>query len=245
MAASPINYPLINGVRHSFPSIELKLNGLIFVGFKSINYSRKRSRSMIYGNNADPIGKTRGKNEYSCDAEFYLAEFNQFLASLGPGYGDLAFTINVTYTENSLDTIQDVILGCTLDSSEVSQSEGTDALVRKFEMNPLKILFNGVDDSAIPLVGVQTLGLTHDHPREACRDPVRQRRQGAVPHQGQDAPGERRAALGGRRPQADAPRVEAHPGDDARSRAEVRGERAPLSRVLRVPVARRGRRAAR
>jgi len=151
-----IPYPLVNGTRHSFSSIELKLNGNIFIGFKSINYSRTRSRSMVYGNSPDPIGKTQGTNEYSADVELYLAEWNQFMESIGPGYGDTFFQVLVTYSANGFDTIQDTINGCTIDGLEVSQSQGTDPLVRKFDMSPLKILFNGKDDLAVPLVGPAT-----------------------------------------------------------------------------------------
>lgn len=154
--ATPIPYPLINGTRHSFSSIELKLNGNIFIGFKSINYSRSRSRTAVYGNSPDPIGKTRGTNEYTADVELYLAEWNQFMESIGEGYGDVFFQVLVTYSENGFDTIQDTINGCTIDGLEVSQSQGSDPLVRKFEMSPLKSLFNGKDDLAVPLVGPAT-----------------------------------------------------------------------------------------
>lgn len=153
---TPIAYPLINGVRHSFSSIELKLNGQIFLGFRSINYSRTRSRSFARGNSPDPLGKTRGENEYSADCEVYLAEWNLFQSQLGAGYGDVFFQVLVTYTENGFDSIQDVLNGCTMDSTEASNSQGPDPLVRKFNLSPVKILFNGIDDLATPLVGVQT-----------------------------------------------------------------------------------------
>ncbi len=153
---TPIQYPLINGVRHSFASIELKLNGQIFIGFKSINYSRKRTRAVVRGNSPDPLGKTIGDNEYTTDAEIYLAEWNLFQSLLGPGYGDVFFQVLATYSANGFDTIQDVINGCTLDSTEASQGQGPDPLVRKFDLAPLKILFNGIDDLAAPLKGVQT-----------------------------------------------------------------------------------------
>lgn len=106
---------------------------------------------MVYGNSPDPIGKTRGTNEYSADVEIYLAEWNAFQDSIGPGYGDVPFQVLVTYGNEGFDTIQDVIRGCTIDGLEVSQSQGSDALVRKFDMSPLKILFNGLDDLAVPL----------------------------------------------------------------------------------------------
>jgi hypothetical protein len=152
----PIQYPLINGNRHDFSSIELKLQGNVFIGFKAIDYSRTRERGMVPGNHPDPLGKTRGKNTYKATVELYIAEWNAFQAQLGDGYGDVFFQVLVTYSENGFDTIQDVINGCTMDSTEASGSSGTDPLTRKFELNPLKILFNGIDDLATPLVGVQT-----------------------------------------------------------------------------------------
>ena len=153
---TPIQYPLINGIRHSFASIELKLNTQIYIGFKSVNYSRKRSRAQVRGNSPDPMGKTQGDNEYSADIEVYLAEWNQFQASLGPGYGDVFFQVLVTYSANGFDTVQDVINGCTIDSTEASNSQGPDPTVRKFDLAPLKILFNGVDDLLTPLVGIES-----------------------------------------------------------------------------------------
>jgi hypothetical protein len=64
--------------------------------------------------------------------------------------------LKVTYSENGSDLIQDVLLGCTLDTTDVANSQSPDALVRKFKLNPIKILFNGVDDSAQPLAAPPT-----------------------------------------------------------------------------------------
>jgi hypothetical protein len=177
-------YPTISGARHSFASIELKVAGQIFSGFKSINYSRVRSRSYVMSNNPDPIGKTRGTNAYKADVEFYLAEFNAFMSMLGgqgiqlsgalsipgvvsiagaltinaggAGYGDQAFQILVTYSENGFDTITDQLIGCTFDSTEASNSVGDDPTVRKVELNPIAILYGGISDNATPLVQPQT-----------------------------------------------------------------------------------------
>lgn len=154
--STPIPYPLVNGVRHSFASIEFKFFGQIIIGFKSITYSRKRERTKVYGAHPNPLGKTRGKNSYDASCELYLAEFNASLQQLGDGYGDVFGDIFVTYSENGFDTIQDVIRGCTIDTTEAEGSEGTDPLTRKIDLSPLQILFNGIEDLAIPLRGVQT-----------------------------------------------------------------------------------------
>lgn len=150
--ATTIPYPLINGYRHSFSSIKLQIARLTIIGFKSISYDRSRSRTMVYGNSADPIGKTRGKNEYKMEAELYLAEYNFLMQSLGNGYGDQFFQVFVDADEDGSDIVHDVATGCTLDSSEAGGSEGTDPLVRKVTFNPIKILFGGRDDMGRPLL---------------------------------------------------------------------------------------------
>ncbi len=89
-----------------------------------------------------------------------LAEYNALQAALinaanqqglNGGYGDVFFQVIVMYNENGFDTITDTINGCTMDSTEASNSEGTDPSKRKFDLAPLKILFNGQDDLASPL----------------------------------------------------------------------------------------------
>lgn len=153
MALIPILYPLINGVRYQFASIELKLNGQIYLGCKSINYSRIRTRGWARGTSPDPLAKTRGTNEYKCDVELYLAEHAALVDALalqgaltGGGFGDVFFTVDVFYGESAFSTLHDTIIGCTLDSNDSSNSEGSDALTRKSELNPVKILWNGNDD---------------------------------------------------------------------------------------------------
>jgi hypothetical protein len=162
VTTTPIAFPTINGVRMDWSSIELHVAGQVIVGRKSINYSRKRARSLVEGGSPDPIGKTRGRNTYTADIELYLAEFNQLLdvltqqaaalgASGGNGYGDVQFSVVVMYSENGFDQITDTLYGCTLDSTEVSQAVSPDALSRKCELNPIKISFQGKDDLMVPL----------------------------------------------------------------------------------------------
>src|SRR5271165_7116200 len=107
---TPIAYPLLNGVRQSFVSTEVRFAApslgatqggtalsLNLRGYKSATYGRTRTRGMMYGNHPDPLGKTRGKNEYKCELEFAIAEVNaiqqalQSLAGGASGYGDVFF----------------------------------------------------------------------------------------------------------------------------------------------------------
>jgi hypothetical protein len=154
---TPIAYALLNGARMGFSSIEPKIilasgSSLIFGGFKSLNYKRARTREEARSNSPDPIGKTVGENAYTGDLEVYAAEALQIINFLGgAGYGDVFFALAVTYLMNGFDTQVDTLLGCTLDEFDSSNSQGPANLTRKFNLSPLKLLVNGLDDLAIPL----------------------------------------------------------------------------------------------
>ena len=156
---SQIALPLINGNRHSAASVEIKVANINIIGVKSVDYSRKRSRTQVRGFHPDPLGQTLGENEYDASIEIYLAEFNQLQAALqqlngGKGYGNSVFDVIVTYGENGFDTITDTIRGCNIDSTEAGVSQGPEGLTRKIDLMPLKIFFNQLDDLAAPLVGL-------------------------------------------------------------------------------------------
>ncbi|GAC1536329.1 MAG: hypothetical protein NVS3B10_00150 [Polyangiales bacterium] len=156
---SPIQYPFINGVRQDISSVEMKIictapviNQVFF--FRSLNYSRTRSRSMVEMNHPDPVAKTRGKNAYKADIEIGLAEYALLVALLGPGYGDVPFMVQVNITEQGFDPQNIQIFGCTVDTDDGAIPNGAEALWKKVELSPLKVLVNGQDDLTVPLIGV-------------------------------------------------------------------------------------------
>jgi hypothetical protein len=153
---TPIQVPLTNGVVRSFGHVRLNIAGLDFTGgFKSIKRSRKRTREKPMSNNPDPIGKTLGENAYDCSAIIYYdwwMNMIQQVNKISPGYGDTPFTIYVSYVGVGLNVYTDIIIGCTIDTSDADDAAGTTALVRPVEFNPTKILFGGIEDLADPLI---------------------------------------------------------------------------------------------
>ncbi len=152
----PIQVPLISGVVWSFQHITTTIAGLEFTGgFKSIDYSRKRTREDVESNSSDPVGKTQGTNKYECKVEMYLAWWYAVIQTItenfGDGYGDQPFSVQVAYNNNGFAPFIDTIQNCTFDSTEASQAAGTGALTRMVDFSPTKILFNGLDDLANPL----------------------------------------------------------------------------------------------
>lgn len=159
--STPIAYPFINGNRHDFSSIELKAASQLFVGFKGIAFKRTRTRVKLRGNHPDPLGKTRGTNDYDCSLEMYIAEWFLLQTLLdrlaatqgipsgtapGSGYGDAFFLITVQFFSEGFDPQKRTIFGNTLDEVDEDEQQGADPLTVKLVTNPLKIIWNDLDD---------------------------------------------------------------------------------------------------
>ena len=153
-AITTIPYPMTNGVRQAWCSLELKVRGVPYLGITSLNYSWEIKRDNVYGTHPDPLGITRGQATYTADIEMLLAEYNFLITQLGNGFAEVPLDIFATYSENGLDTICDQVLGCLMDKGEASQAVDSKALVRKVTLHPIKVKPNGLDIFKIPLVGV-------------------------------------------------------------------------------------------
>ena len=153
---TPMQVPLTSGAVRSFGHMRMDIAGMDFTGgFKSAKYSRKREREMPMSNSPDPVGKTLGENKYQCSVVAYYDWWMNLLLTvqnnLGPGYGDVLFTIYFSYVGVNLSPYQDVALGCSFDSTQADNATGIGALTREMEFNPVKIKFNGIDDLQNPL----------------------------------------------------------------------------------------------
>lgn len=156
-----INYPDTTGFRAAGASVILKIDDQEFPGWTAVEGERTRERVLVWGANADPLGKTRGKNTYKASVGMYPAEFNVFMVQhFGPGWGDRQFSAQVIVNENGYDTIDIRMTGCTVDVMKFSfASDSADPLkIEGIELNPIKITWNGVDDNARPLRGAVAVG---------------------------------------------------------------------------------------
>lgn len=144
-------YPLINGVRHSWASIEIKVNDDIVLGITEINYDDTLDPSEVYGAGPRPIAFTLGKASFKGDFTILLEEFDALIQKLGAGWKAQSFDIIVTYDESGsgLSTIVDTVKGCRITNTEGSNSSAnSDATVRKLPFKCLDILWNGL--SSLP-----------------------------------------------------------------------------------------------
>lgn len=142
-------YPDVNGVRTSYCSIELGIDGLKLKGVTSINYREPGEIGKLRGTSPHPIGRTRGQVTPEGDIEMYRAEWDELLKKLTKngtfGYMELSWPVTVAYAEeiSPETTVTDTLEGVRFLSPEVSNAEGTDAVKVKVTLDIMGILWNG------------------------------------------------------------------------------------------------------
>lgn len=101
---------LINGVRHSFVSIELILFGRIVTGFYDINYEKEKEYEDFYGAGPEPVHRGNGQAKYTGGSiGLYKYEVDAIEAAMPPGTDltDIApFNIKVAFLPTGSDALK-------------------------------------------------------------------------------------------------------------------------------------------
>lgn len=138
-----MDYPLINGHRYSYASIEADVNGKKFYGHKEISYSQDLEPGEVRGAHSQVLGRTKGDLKAEGSLTTYLEEWKELLDALGDGYMEKSFDITVSYAEDGRPTVTDKLRGCRIKKVEESHSQGTDGLTMKIDLHILWIEFGG------------------------------------------------------------------------------------------------------
>jgi hypothetical protein len=160
-------FSAINGVYFAQQDIGFKINGLQFVGFKSLNYKDNVSKALVRGAQQKPLGITRGRYEASGDFELFLPQAStliNMLVPLGVAFGGwrnvpLSFSVSYGPVLGAFPSfVNDIITGIYISELEGSNSEGDDGLTRKFGLKISgEILWNGVsgvlDTNSVGAIG--------------------------------------------------------------------------------------------
>lgn len=145
-------YPLINGNLFSFASVELTVDGRVFRGVKSVDYSQNLEPGEVRGTHAELLGRTRGDLKPSASMELFLEEANELLERLGNGFMERSFSGVVAYEEPGSGKIRtDELVGCRIKGTSDSHSQGTDGLTRKFDLSLQKVRYDGREPLLRPL----------------------------------------------------------------------------------------------
>ena len=153
-----ISYPLVNGMRFDFSSVEITAGARIFNGVKSIKYSQTLEPGKVRGNRSQIVGRTRGPLDSDGSIELYRLEFQDLIRVLallkpGVGYMEAPFDITVTYSETGSEVVQDLIQGCRIKKHENNGQEGGDAITVACDLDIMMVLPGGVP----PIGGRQLL----------------------------------------------------------------------------------------
>jgi len=138
-----LDYPLVNGHRYSYASIELRMKGKRRRGFTAINYSTRREHGDVEADGDRKIGRTAGFVRNEASITMLKEEADELLRDLGDEYGKQSFDVIATYSAG-VGTITDTVRGCSISSvGNAHQSGGTGGLVVELGLNVMEILLNG------------------------------------------------------------------------------------------------------
>ena len=150
-----VAYPLINGVRYDYSSIEIKFNGNTYRGVKEVAYNETLEPSKVYGTSAEILGATRGVYDCSGSVTMYKSDaraLREALVGAGQnGWGEKAFDIVVTFSANGEAVQTDQLIGVRLKGRDASHSQGPDALEEKYDLHIMKIISDGQQMISNPL----------------------------------------------------------------------------------------------
>jgi len=145
-------YPQINGHAYDYSSIEIDINGTIYVGVKEISWNQTMEKGKVRGTNPQVLARTRGEYEAEGSITMYPQEYTDVITALGDGYMEQQFNVVVSYSEVGQNTQTIRLLGCEIKSEESGGSQGTDPLEDAIDIDIIQVERNGLRAVANALI---------------------------------------------------------------------------------------------
>ena len=136
---------MINGVVHSWSSVQVVMGGVPVTGINKIDYDSKQTKEAIYGAGQNPVGKGYGKIENSCTIGLLREEVEAMRAASPTGrLADLApFNIIVQYLPvNGQKKVTHRILGAEFTNDGGELNEGDTSDYNEYELLVSDIRYN-------------------------------------------------------------------------------------------------------
>lgn len=144
------NYPLTEGYKHDFSSVEVNIAGRIFTAISELEYGQARTPGEVKGTRSEVLALTRGslsagEGSFSMPIED-AAELRELLCDGGTdGYGEAFFILTAVHTATGSATITDKLFSCTLTDDRFSGSAGSeDPTMDKLSFKYLRGTRNGL-----------------------------------------------------------------------------------------------------
>lgn len=149
---------VINGNYSDFSCIELAVNGILFGGIQSIEYTESVEKATVYGSSSKPLGFTRG--QYSLEGSFEMIQSEYVrLRQAVPYLLDAVLSASVSYEVPGELLVTDEIVGIRITEIGNSHSVGSDALVVSLSFSALEIKHNKASAMAEDDLVAAALGL--------------------------------------------------------------------------------------
>ncbi len=138
-------FPLLNGHRYSFASVEATWAGRTYLGFKALDYSFELKPGVVRGASPFKLGRTRGTADSSGSMDMYMLELQDLIATLGPGFMEIAFPINVAFSEGPTSpVITHRLKAVRITKIGHSHKEGNDPLSTQCDLDIMDIDYSGL-----------------------------------------------------------------------------------------------------
>lgn len=143
------DFPVINGRRYSWASIEAKLDGQVYTGIRSIDWDQELAPEKVKAKGALPRGRTKGEYDANASIEWLKHDadyFRSVLAATDPSYATVEFEIVVQFAEAEGDPVSTVVLELARVMKETeSNAQGSAApAVEKWDLSIMRIKKNGL-----------------------------------------------------------------------------------------------------
>lgn len=146
------NYPLINRRRYSHNNNRFKINGVLFMGLKEINYKHKLDPGEARGTSPQVLGTSRGEYKAEGDCTLYREEADELIITLGDGWMEKQNYLEMSYREEGMPFRTDGLYGVRFIGTD-KKSSGKDPNEVKFDLHIMYIIENGVKPLKDMLIG--------------------------------------------------------------------------------------------
>lgn len=144
MAAEDILFFQGNAISHASCKIYVGSDPVPYTGVKSIDYEHKLDPGKFKGTNPGTTRRTIGDYEASGNIEMRIDEADRLIQRLGDGWMAKPVFITVTRIEENMVPITDELHAVRLTSSGTSSAEGNEPVMRKFALDIILLVENGI-----------------------------------------------------------------------------------------------------
>lgn len=139
-------YPLVNGVAHSWADSGFKFNGKRYQGVKAFNCSESIERGKLRGTGQRKLAVTLGDLDADLSVEMYEADWKELLADLGDGYMNRVIAGFASFSDGDGSNVHTIeVLGCRLKKIDDSHQQGTEPLTVKLDFDVMQVKRDGLD----------------------------------------------------------------------------------------------------